>query len=101
MTTDYLVKGLIIGFSVAAPVGPIGVLTIKQTLTEGRTSGFFTGMGAALADLETIPRVTNLFSLAQATKFSSPIKSLISKETGYYSLLITEIQNRLLFRLGT
>ncbi len=50
MTTDYLVKGLIIGFSVAAPVGPIGVLTIKRTLTEGRTSGFVTGMGAALAD---------------------------------------------------
>lgn len=50
MTTDYLIKGLIIGFSVAAPVGPIGVLTIKRTLTEGRISGFVTGMGAAMAD---------------------------------------------------
>ncbi len=50
MTIDYLIKGLIIGFSVAAPVGPIGVLTIKRTLTEGRLSGFVTGMGAAMAD---------------------------------------------------
>ncbi len=50
MTTEYLLKGLLIGLSVAAPVGPIGVLTIKRTLTEGRTSGFVTGMGAALAD---------------------------------------------------
>lgn len=50
MTTDYLLKGLIIGFSIAAPVGPIGVLTIKRTLTEGRLSGFVTGMGAAFAD---------------------------------------------------
>ena len=50
MTFDYLLKGLIIGFSVAAPVGPIGVLTIKRTLTEGRLSGFVTGLGAALAD---------------------------------------------------
>lgn len=50
MTTDYLIKGLIIGFSIAAPVGPIGVLTIKRTLTEGRISGFVTGMGAAMAD---------------------------------------------------
>ncbi len=50
MTTDYLIKGLIIGFSIAAPVGPIGVLTIKRTLTEGRISGFVTGMGAAFAD---------------------------------------------------
>ncbi len=50
MTTDYLIKGLIIGFSVAAPVGPIGILTIKRTLTEGRLSGFVTGLGAAMAD---------------------------------------------------
>lgn len=50
MTTDYLIKGLIIGFSIAAPVGPIGVLTIKRTLAEGRISGFVTGMGAAMAD---------------------------------------------------
>ncbi len=50
MTSNYLLKGFIIGFSIAAPVGPIGVLTIKRTLTEGRISGFVTGMGAALAD---------------------------------------------------
>lgn len=50
MLTDYLIKGLIIGLSVAAPVGPIGVLTIKRTLTEGRLSGFVTGIGAAFAD---------------------------------------------------
>ena len=50
MTSDYLIKGFIIGFSIAAPVGPIGVLTIKRTLTEGRVSGFVTGMGAAFAD---------------------------------------------------
>ena len=50
MTTDFLIKGLIIGFSIAAPVGPIGVLTIKRTLTNGRTSGFVTGLGAAMAD---------------------------------------------------
>lgn len=50
MTSGYLIKGFIIGFSIAAPVGPIGVLTIKRTLTEGRISGFVTGMGAAFAD---------------------------------------------------
>ncbi|MFY8020417.1 MAG: LysE family translocator [Bacteroidia bacterium] len=50
MTIAYFIKGLIIGFSVAAPVGPIGVLTIKRTLSEGRTAGFVTGLGAAFAD---------------------------------------------------
>ena len=50
MLTSYLIKGIIIGFSVAAPVGPIGVLCIKRTLAEGRLSGLVTGMGAAVAD---------------------------------------------------
>ena len=43
-------KGLIIGFSIAAPVGPIGVLCIQRTLHYGRTSGLLTGLGAATAD---------------------------------------------------
>lgn len=50
MTLDYLIKGLLVGFSIAAPVGPIGVLVIRRTLTEGRISGFVTGLGAAVAD---------------------------------------------------
>ncbi len=50
MVFELLIKGLIIGFAVAVPVGPIGVLTIKRTLNEGRRSGFITGMGAAFAD---------------------------------------------------
>lgn len=47
---NLLVKGLIIGFSIAAPVGPIGVLCIRRTLADGRISGFVSGMGAATAD---------------------------------------------------
>ncbi|OGO60384.1 MAG: lysine transporter LysE [Chloroflexi bacterium RBG_19FT_COMBO_49_13] len=43
-------KGLIIGFSIAAPVGPIGILCIKRTLTSGRKVGLASGMGAATAD---------------------------------------------------
>jgi threonine/homoserine/homoserine lactone efflux protein len=43
-------RGLIIGFSIAAPVGPIGFLCIRRTLTEGRISGLISGLGAATAD---------------------------------------------------
>lgn len=50
MGFTFLLKGLIIGISVAAPVGPIGVLTIKRSLNQGLWAGFFTGMGAAFAD---------------------------------------------------
>jgi threonine/homoserine/homoserine lactone efflux protein len=47
---NLFVKGLVIGFSIAAPVGPIGVLCIRRTLAEGKISGFVSGMGAATAD---------------------------------------------------
>jgi threonine/homoserine/homoserine lactone efflux protein len=44
-------RGLIIGFSIAAPVGPIGVLCIRRTLADGRLAGFLSGIGAASADM--------------------------------------------------
>jgi threonine/homoserine/homoserine lactone efflux protein len=45
-----LLKGVIIGFAIAAPVGPIGVLCIRRTLADGRIPGFVSGLGAATAD---------------------------------------------------
>ncbi|KZE50741.1 LysE family translocator [Rossellomorea marisflavi] len=46
----FLLKGLLIGFTVAAPVGPIGILCINRTLSKGRLTGFVSGLGAASAD---------------------------------------------------
>lgn len=43
-------KGFLIGLSIAAPVGAIGVLCIRRTLTYGRKYGLVSGMGAATAD---------------------------------------------------
>nr|WP_270879039.1 LysE family transporter [Paenibacillus aestuarii] len=45
-----LLKGIILGLSIAAPVGPIGILCIRRTLTLGRLHGFLSGLGAATAD---------------------------------------------------
>ncbi|MCD4803699.1 MAG: LysE family transporter [Anaerolineales bacterium] len=50
MDISLLLKGLVIGFSIAAPVGPIGVLCIRRTLVQGRLYGFISGLGAASAD---------------------------------------------------
>jgi len=50
MVPGLFLKGLIIGFSIAAPVGPIGLLCIRRTLTVGRTTGLMSGLGAATAD---------------------------------------------------
>jgi threonine/homoserine/homoserine lactone efflux protein len=43
-------QSLLIGLSIAAPVGPIGLLVIQRTLQRGSVVGLATGLGAALAD---------------------------------------------------
>ncbi len=50
MNVETLLSGVFIGFSIAAPVGPIGVLCIRRTLAEGRLHGLVSGLGAATAD---------------------------------------------------
>jgi threonine/homoserine/homoserine lactone efflux protein len=51
MAFEFLYKGLILGFSVAAPVGPIGILCINRTINKNFAAGFASGLGAATADL--------------------------------------------------
>jgi threonine/homoserine/homoserine lactone efflux protein len=46
----FLLKGFVLGFSIAAPVGPIGLLCIRRSLADGRVVGLLTGLGAATAD---------------------------------------------------
>jgi threonine/homoserine/homoserine lactone efflux protein len=43
-------KSALIGLSIAAPVGPIGLLCIQRTLDHGPRTGLATGLGAAVAD---------------------------------------------------
>jgi threonine/homoserine/homoserine lactone efflux protein len=45
-----LLKGIAIGFALALPIGPIGILCIRKTATEGHLSGMVVGFGAATAD---------------------------------------------------
>jgi len=43
-------QGLLLGFSIAIPVGPVGMLCLRRSLVEGRLVGFVSGLGAATAD---------------------------------------------------
>lgn len=49
-TAEFLIKGLIVGFLVAAPVGPVAVMCIHRTIAQGRLAGYICGLGATLAD---------------------------------------------------
>ena len=50
-TLQLVVKGLIIGIVVSAPMGPVGILCVQRTMHKGRLYGLVTGLGASLSDL--------------------------------------------------
>src|ERR1700722_2689399 len=60
-------KGIVIGFVIAAPVGPIGILCIRRTLSGSYVLGLFTGPGAGFAD--TFYGAVAGFSLASIAEF--------------------------------
>lgn len=47
----FLLKGIITGFGMAVPIGPIGIICIRKTLYHGKAQGQVVGIGAAIADL--------------------------------------------------
>ena len=50
MEATFFLKGVLVGFAMAVLIGPIGVMCIRKTLTEGRLRGLIIGLGAATAD---------------------------------------------------
>src|SRR5262249_54895316 len=49
-SVSLLVKGILAGVAIAAPVGPVNILCISRTLMKGRRAGLVFGLGAAAAD---------------------------------------------------
>lgn len=50
MFFNLFITGIVAGFLVAMPVGPIGILIIQRTINKSRLSGLMSGLGAGLAD---------------------------------------------------
>lgn len=62
----FLVKGLLIGLSIAAPLGPIGLLCLTRTQGAGALVGFTCGLGAAAAEgLQALIGMIALAAIAQ------------------------------------
>lgn len=51
MEIIFLLKGIVIGFAMAVPIGPIGIMCIRKTLSDGQKLAMVIGLGAATADL--------------------------------------------------
>jgi threonine/homoserine/homoserine lactone efflux protein len=77
MFLTLFVKGLVIGFIIAAPVGPINIMCVRRTIVHGRLAGFVSGVGSAVAD--TILGAIAVFGLAFVTQ-------LIEKERFWLAL---------------
>jgi len=67
MSELLLLKSVFIGVSIAAPVGPIGLLCMQHTLRKGFRAGVFSGFGAATADA--LYGVIAVFGLSTPTHF--------------------------------
>jgi threonine/homoserine/homoserine lactone efflux protein len=80
------IKGFLIGLSIAAPVGPIGVLCINRTLAAGLMVGLLTGLGAAVADA--IYGCIAGFGLVAVSKFLLSQQSIIRLVGGAFLLYL-------------
>jgi putative LysE/RhtB family amino acid efflux pump len=70
--TIFLIKSFLIGFAIAAPVGPIGILCIRKTMEIGFIGAIAVGLGASLAD--------SLYALIGITGLTIISNFLIEKE---------------------
>ena len=66
-------KSLLLGLSIAAPVGPIGLLCINRTLNYGRLAGFLSGLGAATADM--------IYAAFAAFGFGLAVRRIVEQQT--------------------
>ena len=85
-------KGIAIGFAIAAPVGPIGILCIRRTLSDGRLAGFVSGLGAAGAD--TFYGLVAALGLTLVGKFLVEHKDWLSVVGGLFLIILGILEIR-------
>lgn len=89
-----ILKGIIIGVIVSAPMGPVGLLCLKETLQNGKKDGFLTGVGASISD--TLYGIISYFSIGIVLTFIEShqvgvtvLGSLLLFIVGYYLYVST------------
>lgn len=86
MIFSLFIKGIIIGLIASIPLGPIGVICIQRTINKGRSSGFVSGLGAAVAD--TIFAAIAAFSLTYIINFIEERQLIIEFVGGIIVILL-------------
>lgn len=75
MMLTFVITGLLIGFFVSMPVGPLAVLCIQRTLNKGRWHGFATALGTAFSDM--VYALIAAFGMTFVTAFITSKQMLI------------------------
>jgi threonine/homoserine/homoserine lactone efflux protein len=83
---DPFINGVAIGFAIAAPVGPIGLLCIRRTLSGGTFAGLASGLGAASADA--LHAAIATFALAVATTLISRAAAPLHAAGGLFLIVL-------------
>ncbi len=86
MELPFFLRGLAIGFALAAPVGPVGVLCIRRALADGRPAAFIAGMGAAFAD--TFYGAVAAFGISTVSAFLETHQVSIRLVGGFFLVLL-------------
>lgn len=81
-----ILKGLLIGICASVPLGPIAILVLQKSLSEGHRAGFMAGLGACLVD--TLYAVIAMFALAFAESFIEDHRILIMVGGGIIVILL-------------
>lgn len=81
-----ILKGLLIGICASVPLGPIAILVLQKSLSEGHRAGFMAGLGACLVD--TLYAVIAMFALAFAESFIEDHRILIMVGGGIIVFLL-------------
>lgn len=66
--SELVLKGILVGIGVSAPVGPIGILCISRSISKGFLSGICTGVGAVVPNM-----IYTLLAVSGVTKILIPL----------------------------
>jgi arginine exporter protein ArgO len=78
LSLDVFLRGMVAGYGIAVPIGPIAILILELGIRRGFTTAFSAGAGAASADLiyATIASVAGRFLVSMLEPYTIPLRAI-------------------------
>ena len=82
----FILKGFVIGILAAIPVGPVLMLTLQKSASDGRKAGFSSGLGGTAVD--TVCAIVSAFALSGIGSFVDAHATAIEIVGGLFIMLV-------------